>query len=281
VIAIDENFNCKIVIKNECGKEKMVDIEDCLGKPRIHLFSVGFSGSIEFPQYLLKYAGKDGRDFTTKIQSQFSLNNNPTFESLKIIDTLFNCSSTTNSRVSIIGFENIENALRQVRENDYIIIYFSGHGINYKRRDDNITYGFIPCEDFGQGLNPSLIVDVYKLLDMLDGYNCKKFLFIDACGSGQLADTIFPYSDIAFFGSSSQETNECDSIENGIFTQAFLDIIESMEGKVVKAIDLKNKLERAIQEISSKCNMDSVKPVIVLPKDMEQLPIYFQPSRRP
>jgi len=206
-------------------KEKF-SIEYIPSMPNLHLVSIGI------PYDELDYTSKDAKEFANLFAS--SKNIDSLFEKIKI-DTLINAATT---KEGVIKKKMLELKGKEVKYNDYILIFISAHGLIYENEF------FIPAsnyeaEDIG-AINFNR--DIIKRLKDLD---CKKLIFIDACNSGKgvkgpvisnNAEAIIKITEAAngFYimtsSSAKQKSYENVAWENGAFTEA---LIEAFTNKKV------------------------------------------------
>ena len=218
------------------GVETNVTINYVPRKPDLHLLAVG-------PHYAdLKYTAKDAIDFASIIAQQ----RNRGFFNRVFIDTLVDAASTNKTNI-VTAFEIMRNRYRQkshprnIKPNDYLIVFLSGHGIKYEG-----SFRLLPT-DYNPDAKATTTIN-YKedLLTFLDEIQCKKFMFIDACLSGAakgnksinpsalnkaLQEANESVSGMVAFSSSSQNqlSYEDEAWENGAFTEALLEALNARE----------------------------------------------------
>ncbi len=119
-------------------------------------------------QYNLQYSSKDIRDLAKKLKEKFKDD--------IIIDTLFN------ENVSTSNVKALKQTLLQTRENDKVIIAYSGHGMLNKEYDYYLSTYAVNFEKPEQNGLP--YDELENLLDSIPAR--KKLLLIDACHSGEV-----------------------------------------------------------------------------------------------
>jgi len=210
-------------------------------KPNLHILAIG-------PNYDdLKFTAKDARDFALLASQQAS---NGFFDQV-FIDTLLSPMNTTKSSIEI-NFASLAKRAQNkdfenhIKGNDYVMIFFSGHGTN---RDEK--FRLLPT-GFNLDYPDETMVD-YKT--MLEKYikilNCKTIIFIDACLSGN-AKSANASEDLALSNaliranqsvkgvtaftscSEDQSSYEDAAWKNGAFTKA---LIEGIQGQPIQLTD--------------------------------------------
>jgi hypothetical protein len=135
--------------------------------PVLHFIGIGID-KFANSNYNLQYSTKDIRDLCLKLEEKYGANIH--------IDTLFN------ENVTITNIRALKEKLMQSKENDKIIISYSGHGLLSTSFDYYLsTYdvNFKKPEDLGL---PYEVLE--NLLDSIPAR--KKLLLIDACHSGEV-----------------------------------------------------------------------------------------------
>ncbi len=148
-ISITENYKSKI-------------------KPNLYLICIG-SGSFLQADKNLNYASKDANDVCT------------VFSNSKKYGTI-NKLLFTNNSVNTGVVTEIENLLKSAKKNDYVVLFYAGHGILNKDMDYYLsTYNVDFASPEKEGIEYAKIEGVIK--------NCnarQKVFFIDACHSGDI-----------------------------------------------------------------------------------------------
>jgi len=137
-------------------------------KPSLYLICIG-SGSFLQSDKNLNYASKDANDVFTVFS------NSKKYSSINRL--LF-----TNNKVNTSIVSEIENLLKSAKKNDYVVLFYAGHGILNKEMDYYLsTYNLDFANPEKEGIEYAKIEAVIK--------NCnarQKIFFIDACHSGDI-----------------------------------------------------------------------------------------------
>jgi WD40 repeat protein len=169
----DGKNKVKITVRNKRGIESLpvnveINKQESHKKPNLYLISIGVSKHKE-DKYNLKYAAKDATDFLKSMYSSKSMYNK--IYSKELID----------SAVSLANIRNLNSFLNKAEVNDVVILFLAGHGM----LDQNLDYYFASYDNEFE--NPSLkgisYVEIENIVDSIKPR--KKFIFIDACHSGE------------------------------------------------------------------------------------------------
>ena len=136
-------------------------------KETTHFIGIGIDKFAD-NRYNLNYSAKDIRDLVVKLKEKYR-------EEI-VIDTLFN------ENVTIANIKALKQKLLQTKENDKVIVAYSGHGLLSKDYDYYLsTYAinFERPEDKGLAYD-----ELENLLDDIPAR--KKLLLLDACHSGEV-----------------------------------------------------------------------------------------------
>ena len=157
-------------------------------KSNLHFIGIGIN-QFANPAYYLNWSVKDIRDLTVKLQSKYPE---------MLIDTLFDAQVTKEN------VQALKQGLLQLKENDKVIIAYSGHGVLNQSLDYYLsTYAIDFAEPQLKGL---AYEELENLLD--DIKPRRKLLLIDACHSGEIDK-----EEIAKIEASKKETDS-NSIVN-------------------------------------------------------------------
>lgn len=193
-------------------------------KPTLHIFAVGVS---EYPAedlQNLNYAAKDAQDFVKAI----------TRSDLHMYSQVVPIVILDQDATSINIRNKLSELSRNVKQDDVVMLFFSGHGIN--ENDDRyfLTYD-ASAERCYNGLDFLFIRK--RMKDMVNKHS-HVVVFMDACHSGAMFGTKGSAKGITlatpgvtgFYSSTADEKSaEIEDLENGVFTRALL---EAMEGKI-------------------------------------------------
>ncbi|MBR1807768.1 MAG: caspase family protein [Paludibacteraceae bacterium] len=219
-------------------------------KPMLHLYAVGVSDYASDDLQNLKYAAKDAQQFADVVKTAAG----NLYRGVKP-QVIVNKSATK---------QNVEQSLaqlaRDVRQDDVIMLFFSGHGV----REGEDTY-FMTTDGIAADPAPTSIDFGYikKRLNAMVQKGCKVVLFMDACHSGAMQtksgtrDLSMTLPGMIGFYSSTrlEESAESDKLGNGAFTRALLDGIsgKAANGKgEVTTTALRNYIEAEVSKVNDK-----------------------------
>ncbi|HIW98039.1 MAG TPA: WG repeat-containing protein [Candidatus Tidjanibacter gallistercoris] len=194
-------------------------------KPALHLLAVGV-GQYDDPNIAdLDHAAKDAKDVARAIAEA-----NPAgYRSIEEPILLTDAQATA---------VNLKTALMQlagsVRQDDVAVLYFSGHGA----QEHDETY-FLSSDAVAGNLYATAVNfnDIRTAMRILVDKHCRVLVFMDACHAGALYNTksisrTLQFAQpgvIGFYSSTtSQQSNEAEKWQNGVFTRALLD---GLDGK--------------------------------------------------
>lgn len=195
-------------------------------KPTLHIFAVGISDYPAADLHNLNYAAKDAQDFVQTIKSSdLSM-----YKEVK--STLI---QNKDAKAPYLRSQLTELSKRALQD-DVVMLYFSGHGVNHNNERYFLTYDASEEEYYN-----SLEFDFIKkrMLDMV-AKHCRVIVFMDACHSGAMFGinkgntkeiTFATPGVIGFYSSTANEQSaELDKLQNGVFTHVLLD---GLKGKAV------------------------------------------------
>ncbi len=121
--------------------------------------------------------------------------------------------------------------LRQARENDTVVLFIAGHGVN-----EGPSYRFLPTDATwtGGALRGSTVVPWQVLQEAVEAAKGRRLLFVDTCHSGnaynqRLGNAAYHANIIAYSSARfDQEALEDPALGHGLFTYA---VVEGLEGK--------------------------------------------------
>jgi predicted MPP superfamily phosphohydrolase len=176
-------------------------------------------------------------------------------------------------------------ASREVKPEDLLVFYFSGHGINEDGRDYLLPIGARP--DYVSTLG----IRVKDLLKYLRGFRCENtVLFIDACRQqavpgtkgtsaiGEDSRTLISNENmVAFFSCNPRELSyEIDALKHGSFTYCILEAIR--EGAVETIKDLDDYLQENVPKINDEHQKPPQQPYsVIVPPTRRELAILLNP----
>ena len=220
-----------------------LDIDSMPEKSRLmgknYLFCIG----IDLYQYwpVLKSAVKDAREITRILTKYYQ------FEPQYTV-SLYNQEATREE-----VFNRLAEFAETLKEEDNLVIYFSGHG--YYDKGKEITY-WIPV---GGKMEPNFSINwinTETLISYLKPIkSCHIFLIIDSCFSG----TLFNYRSGKPKGedyksrtalASGREEVVMDSMDGGHspFAQGVIEVLENTEERYIRASELADKVKRFVSE---------------------------------
>ena len=118
---------------------------------------------------------------------------------------------------------------RSVRQDDVAILYFSGHGAQENDETYFLTSDAVEGNLYATAVNFN---DIRTAMRILVDKHCRVVVFMDACHAGALYNTksisrTLQFAQpgvIGFYSSTdSQQSNEAEKWQNGVFTRALLD----------------------------------------------------------
>lgn len=208
-------------------------------QPNLHVLAIGVTGGSSYKD--LAFTAKDAQDFAEAVAKQ---NGKGFFKNI-YIETLNTQEKT--ERDAIKGaFEDLYNKFQDdiIKPKDYLMVFYSGHG---DKRGEK--FYLIPS-NYDSNRKSTTTIDYRAELreEFLDKILCKKILFIDACLSGaarspnatDLGDAVIEANKaapgmVAITSCSGEEFSyENTAGENGVFTEALLEVLE---GKTVELLD--------------------------------------------
>ncbi len=174
ILALGENA-IEVVVVNKNGLESLPlriiqNHNKPQEKPGLHVLVVSVSEYANRSANL-PFAVKDGRDMSQLFKHQLS----DTLFAYIQVDTLFN-KAANNYAVQQWLLQK-----KQTDPNDYVIVFYSGHGLLNSNKELQLATSFTQFEDAKN------TIDFSKLLSALDEIPARQKLFlIDACHSGDL-----------------------------------------------------------------------------------------------
>jgi len=249
---------------------------DDIFKPILYMLSIGVS-SYQNSKYNLTYASKDASDMAEMFKKQ----KNVIFRDIKIKKLVDDNATKDN----ILGaFDWLD---REVTQRDVAIIFVAGHGIN---KDSNDYYFLSHEADLGSIRRSAVNWREFK--DITNRLPSKVILLVDTCHSGSIngvkRDLVSAIKSITSSGTgeiimtattANGYSLEDDRWQNGAFTEAFLDGIESMEadynqdGSIsIKEIDLYVTIR--VKELTE----GAQKPTTILPDSIPDFAIWHRPQ---
>ena len=186
-------------------------------KPTLHLFAVGVSDYPASDLQNLNYAAKDAQDFVQTISES-------DIEMYKEVKP--HLIVNKDAKAAILRTRLTELSQR-VSQDDVVMLYFSGHGINQNDEKYFITYD-ASAEEYYNGLSFEFIKR--RMLDMV-AKHCRVIVFMDACHSGAMFGikgsmkeiTFATPGVIGFYSSTANEKSaEMEKLQNGVFTNVLL-----------------------------------------------------------
>jgi hypothetical protein len=200
------------------------------GLPTLYLLAVGVS-KYKDKSYSLTYPAKDARDFSEAMKAQKG----------KLYKDVVMKVHTDETATRDNIMDDLEWIQRQATQQDMVIVFFAGHGIN-----DTITgnYYFLPHDANMEAVKRTMIPgsEIHSTLARLTG---TRLLFMDTCHAGNITGTVSRgvpdmrqfLQDLKDGGQGlvvitssrpGQKSQEHPSWKNGAFTKA---LVEGLRGK--------------------------------------------------
>ncbi len=200
------------------------------GLPTLYLLAVGVS-KYKDKSYSLSYPAKDAKDFAEAMKAQKG----------KLYKDVVMKVHTDESATRDNIMDDLEWIQRQATQQDMVIVFFAGHGIN-----DTITgnYYFLPQDANMEAVKRTMIPgsEIHSTLARLTG---TRLLFLDTCHAGNITGTASRgvpdmrqfLQDLKDGGQGlvvmtssrpGQKSQEHPSWKNGAFTKA---LVEGLKGK--------------------------------------------------
>ena len=166
--------------------------------PEFYAIVAGVS-DYEGGQLKLRYASKDAED----ISKAFEIGAKKLFGENKTHIKIFSTTGSTNTELPTK--QNITNAFQQfstAKQNDVLVVYLSGHGINLGSGTDNEDFYYLTKEARTGNLDDPEIrkqtsISSKELTELLLKIPAlKQVLILDVCGSGKVVDKLYEKRDI-------------------------------------------------------------------------------------
>ncbi len=230
--------------------------EGDLDKPgTLYILAIGVDKYPYLPGNDLRYSGADAKAFAEAMEKGAgSLHR-------RVIKRLLINGGADEDAPTAANIRNAFDMLRQTKENDTVMLFVAGHGINEGRE-----YQFAPS-DAARGSNtllePSSAVPWQTFAETLTSANGQRIAFLDTCHSGNSFNRRFLSdgyeANITFYSSAGvdQEALENSALGggHGLFTYA---LVEGVNGKArdgageVRADGLRDFLRVRVGELAAK-----------------------------
>jgi len=203
-------------------------------KPNLHVLSIGI------PHKDLKYTTNDARDFAAMFQNQAGPDK--TYEK-SFVHSMYRAEQTRKTPI-YAAFADLQRRYRnenredQIKEDDVLIVFISSHG-----KEDNGSFKIL-ASDYDLYPTAAMIDYQKEILDILEGIECKKFVFIDACHSGaaeggressiqvrralEKINNAYPGLNVITSSQQDQLSYEDDQWQNGAFTEATIEAFNNI-----------------------------------------------------
>ncbi|NRB52928.1 MAG: caspase family protein [Saprospiraceae bacterium] len=198
-------------------------------KPNLHVLSIGI------PHQDLKYTTNDAKDFASMFQNQAG--KDKTYERA-FVESLYSAEQTRKTPI-YAAFADLQRRYRnenredQIKDDDVLIVFISSHG-----KEDNGSFKIL-ASDYHLYPTAAMIDYQKEVLEILEGIECKKFVFIDACHSGaaeggressiqvrralEKINNAYPGLNVITSSQQDQLSYEDDQWQNGAFTEATME----------------------------------------------------------
>jgi uncharacterized caspase-like protein len=201
--------------------------------PRLYVLAVGISRYAN-PQFNLRYADKDARDFVTAMLAQRGL--------LYRDVVIYQDKALTNEEATKVEIlDGLDWIRKETTSNDVAMVFFAGHGVN----DQSNYYFFCPHRIDPERLLSTGVAfsDIKNAVTAIAG---KALLFVDTCHSGNsigmggrrggldinivINELASAQNGVVVFSAStgSESSYERAEWQNGAFTKA---LVEGLNGK--------------------------------------------------
>jgi WD40 repeat protein len=221
-------------------------------KPHMWVLLAGVSAYSD-PELQLRFAAKDAKDLAAALKKQA----NGIYGEVNI-EVLADAKVTREAILQALG-----RLQRSTGPNDLVIMFLAGHGVA-----NAADYYFLPFdaghEDEGnswaiKGISGSV------LREALGSIGARMVVFLDTCYAGAAAqpdnfklsnEFSSPETGVAFFGATSarQEAQELESLHNGVFTRALLDVLDGDAGRpsggVIRTLILGDELAVQVAKVT-------------------------------
>jgi hypothetical protein len=193
----------------------------------LYVLAIGVDKYPNLPGNNLQYAGADAKAFAEAMEKRAGALHQRV---VKRVLTNGGAASDAPTRANI---EDALDMLRGAKQNDTVMLFVSGHGVN-----DGPNYRFVPT-DAARGeqslLKPSSAVSWYAFQDALTGANGRRILFLDTCHSANafnarlLGDSYEANIMVYSSARGDQEAKEDPTLGggHGLFTYA---LVEGVNG---------------------------------------------------
>ncbi|MGO9486645.1 MAG: caspase domain-containing protein, partial [Rhodomicrobium sp.] len=227
-----------------------------LDKPgTLYILSIGVDKYPNLPGKDLNYAGADAKAFAEAMEKRSGALHR------QVIKRLLVNGGTAADAPSAANIRDAFTMLRQTRENDTVMLFVSGHGIN-----EGPDYQFAPTDAaWGSGtlLQQSSVVPWHAFAEALTGANGRRIVFLDTCHAGNAFNRRFLSdgyeANITFYSSAGpdQDAQEDSRLGggHGLFTYA---LVEGVNGAArdgageVHADGLRDFLRVRVGELAAK-----------------------------
>lgn len=198
----------------------------------------------------LSYAGADAKRFAQTARDRMGPLHERTVSRI-----LVNGSEAIPTRANI---EDAMDVLRQATENDTVVIFIAGHGVN----DTRDGYLFLPTDvRAGEGgFASSSVIPWTTLEGFVHRARGRRILFIDTCRSANAYNARLikdaSEGEIVVYSATNgqQDAREESTLGHGVFTHA---VVSGLEGKalrgqrkVVRTVDLGAFLDEEVRELT-------------------------------
>ncbi len=193
----------------------------------LYILSIGVDKYPNLPGHDLNYAGADAKAFAEAMEKRSGALHR------QVIKRLLVNGGTAADAPTAANIRDAFNMLRQTRQNDTVMLFVSGHGVN-----EGPDYQFAPTDAaWGRGtlLQQSSVVPWHAFAEALTGANGRRIVFLDTCHAGNAFNRRFLSdgyeANITFYSSAGpdQEAQENSALGggHGLFTYA---LVEGVNG---------------------------------------------------
>ncbi len=221
----------------------------------LYILAIGVDKYPNLPGNDLRYAGADAKAFAEAMEKRAGALHQ------RVVKRLLINGGAAGDAPTRANIEDALDMLRGAGQNDTVMLFVSGHGVN-----DGPNYRFVPTDAaWGEQslLKPSSAVSWYAFQDALTGANGRRILFLDTCHAANafnqrlLGDSY--EANIVVYSSArgDQEAKEDPTLDggHGLFTYA---LVEGVNGKArdgtgeVRAEGLQAFLKSRVRDLAAK-----------------------------
>jgi len=221
----------------------------------LYILAIGVDKYPNLPGNDLRYAGADAKAFAEAMEKRAG----PLHQ--RVVKRVLVNGAAPGDAPTRANIEDALDMLRGAKQNDTVMLFVSGHGVN-----DGPNYRFVPTDAaWGEQslLRPSSAVSWFAFQDVLTGANGRRILFLDTCHAANafnarlLSDSYEANIMVYSSARSDQEAKEDPTLGggHGLFTYA---LVEGVNGAArdgageVRADALRDFLKSRVGALAAK-----------------------------